>query len=328
MRRLLTLLCLLLAGLASAQTKAPAAKEPNAVRLTKYILGVADLDRSYIFYRSLGMDLAPGAELKKPASLADALLKLVTVPPGTRFRNMMLKIPGAAFDLEVTEFSNMELQPGQPHMQDPGASLFSLAVRDIDAAIAAAKNAGGEVVTTGGLPITVELGEVRARMAVVKDPDSYYIELQQVPNAPQEGSNILGARFGSVVEDIAKTVIFYHDNLGFAVGPAATPSAAVNSLLGVPNAQIRVGEIGIPGTKLAWRLIELKGVYRKPYQLRIPDPGAPAIGLEVHDLDDAVAAVKAAGGTSITEGGSVQLGNGKVGFVRDPSGILVELSQR
>jgi hypothetical protein len=40
-----------------------------------------------------------------------------------------------------------------------------------------------------------------------------------------------------------------------------------------------------------------------------------------------VAAVKAAGGASGTQGGSVRLGNGKVGFVRDPSGILVELAQ-
>ena len=57
------------------------------------------------------------------------------------------------------------------------------------------------------------------------------------------------------------------------------------------------------------------------------DPGAPAIGLQVRDIDAAIAAMKAAGGSSITQGGSVKLGSGKVGFVRDPNGLLVELAQ-
>jgi catechol 2,3-dioxygenase-like lactoylglutathione lyase family enzyme len=73
--------------------------------------------------------------------------------------------------------------------------------------------------------------------------------------------------------------------------------------------------------------MEFKGVDRKPYTPRIPDPGAPAIGLQVRDIDAAIAAVKAAGGTSVTQGGNVKLGNGKVGFVRDPNGLLVELAQ-
>jgi predicted enzyme related to lactoylglutathione lyase len=73
--------------------------------------------------------------------------------------------------------------------------------------------------------------------------------------------------------------------------------------------------------------MEFKGVDRKPYTPRIPDPGAPAIGLQVRDIDPAIAAVKAGGGSSITPGGYSKLGIGKVGFVRDPSGILVELAQ-
>jgi len=73
--------------------------------------------------------------------------------------------------------------------------------------------------------------------------------------------------------------------------------------------------------------MEFKGVDRKPYMPRIPDPGAPAIGLQVRDMDAAIAGVKAAGGSSVTQGGNVKLGNGKVGFLRDPNGLLVELAQ-
>ena len=46
----------------------------------------------------------------------------------------------------------------------------------------------------------------------------------------------------------------------------------------------------------------------------------------MRDIEAAIAAVKAAGGASITQGGSARLGNGKVGFVRDSSSILVELA--
>lgn len=42
----------------------------------------------------------------------------------------------------------------------------------------------------------------------------------------------------------------------------------------------------------------------------------------------AAAAFKAAGGSVITQGGSIQLPNGdRIAFMRDPSGILVEVAQ-
>src|ERR1035438_4230728 len=133
--------CLLFAALTAGQAAEPAA--PNAVRLTKYILGVADLDRTYAFYHALGLDLENATALNKPNPLPDMLLKLVDVPAGTKFRNMMLKIPSASFALEVTEFSNTDLRPAKPRVQDPGASLLTLAVGDVDAALSIVKKAGG-----------------------------------------------------------------------------------------------------------------------------------------------------------------------------------------
>lgn len=127
--------CLVFGTLAAAQT-------PNAIRLTKYVLGVADLGRTYAFYHALGLDLENAATLNKPSTLPEMLLKLVDVPAGTKFRNMMLKIPNAPFALEVTEFSNMELHPARPRVQDPGASLFVLAVGNLDAALATANRPG------------------------------------------------------------------------------------------------------------------------------------------------------------------------------------------
>jgi catechol 2,3-dioxygenase-like lactoylglutathione lyase family enzyme len=323
MRGSSAVVCLAVLTLASGQTSRPASG--NAVRLTKYILGVADLNRTYTFYHALGLDLENGKALTKPNPLPEMLLKLVGVPAGTKFRNMMLKIPNTPFDLEVTEFSNLEVHPARPRIQDPGSSLFLLAVGDLDAALATAKQAGAEVVTTGGAPVA---GSGRAaRMIVLKDPDGYYLELAQ-PVAMPRGApgKAIGAAFFSVVVDSQKTAAFYRDQFGFEITTTDWTSQ-FDAGLGTPGVHVRTAAAAIPGTNVSWGFFEFKGADRKPYRPRIPDPGASALGLQVRDIDAAVAAMKAAGGTELTEGGSVHLGNGKVGFVRDPNGFLVELAQ-
>ncbi len=324
MRPLFVSACLFLATLVQGQAVPPGT--PNAVKLTKYILGVADLDKSYAFYHGLGLDLQNNAAaLAKPNTLNDALRDLVDVPPGTKFRNMMLKIPNAPFPLEVTEFTNMDVHPAKPRIQDPGASLLVLDVDNLDAALATAKKAGGEVVTTGGSPVKRASGP--GRVVTVKDPDGYYVELAQTSATPSGSGKVIGAGFGSmVVQNSEKAAAFYRDHFGFTVKSNAWTSN-FDANLGTPGAQVHTAEVTIPGTTLSWRFVEFKGVDRKAHAPRIPDPGAPGLGLQVHDIDAAIAAVKAAGGSSVTQDGSVKLGNGKVGFVRDPNGILVELAQ-
>jgi catechol 2,3-dioxygenase-like lactoylglutathione lyase family enzyme len=324
MRPLFVSACLFFAALAPGQTAQPSA--PNAVKLTKYILGVADLDKSYAFYHALGLDLQNNAPAltAKPNTLSDALRGLVDVPPGTKFRNMMLKIPGAEFPIEVTEFTGMDVHPAKPRIQDPGASILTMAVDNLDAALAAAKKAGGVVVTPGGLP--VKGGGQAALVITVRDPDGYYIELMQPFVAASGSGKVIKATFGvMVVPDADKAASFYREMFGFTAQTSAWFSPY--SYLGPTGKQLRTADVSIPGSALSWGFYEFKGVDRKPYTPRIPDPGAPAIGLQVRDIDAAIAAVKAARGSSVTQGGNVKLGNGKVGFVRDPNGILVELAQ-
>lgn len=129
-----------------------------------------------------------------------------------------------------------------------------------------------------------------------------------------------------MVQNAEKAAAFYRDHLGFAAKTNA-PTSNFNANLGTAGAQVLTSEVTVPGTTLSWRFMEFQGLDRRPYTPRIPDPGAPAIGVQVRDIEAAIAAIKAAGGSSVTQGGSVKLGNGKVGFVRDPGGLLVELAQ-
>jgi predicted enzyme related to lactoylglutathione lyase len=313
-------------GASFGQSAAP----PNAIKLTKYILGVADLDKSVAFYQALGIELQ--GKVGQPQGLPEFLLKLVDVPQGTKFRNAMMKIPGADFALELTEFTGMELHPGRERIQDPGAALLILDVRSLDAAVTAAKRLGSEVVTTGGAPVASRFNGREGRAIQIKDPDGFYLELGQPPEplpptTASAGSNVIGAWFASTVEDSEKSAAIYRDNFGFDARMGTWTSTSMN-MAGIPDAQRRNADLTIPRTTLRWRLLEMQGINRKPYRLRIPDPGAPAIGLEVRDLDAAAAAFKAAGGSVITQGGSIQLPDGgKVAFLRDPSGLLVEVAQ-
>jgi catechol 2,3-dioxygenase-like lactoylglutathione lyase family enzyme len=178
MRSFLVSACLFFAALAPGQTVQPTGQTtaPNAVKLTKYILGVADLDKSYAFYHALGLDLQNNAPAltAKPNTLNDALRGLVDVPPGTKFRNVMLKIPNASFPLEVTEFTAMDVHATKPRIQDPGASLLVLDVDNLDAALAAAKKAGGAPITQGG---NVKLGN--GKVGFVRDASGILVELAQ-----------------------------------------------------------------------------------------------------------------------------------------------------
>ena len=181
------------------------------------------------------------------------------------------------------------------------------------------------MVTTGGSPVKRASGP--GRVVTLKDPDGYYVELAQTTAAASGTGTVIGAAFGSmVVQDSEKAAAFYRDKFGFAVKTTAW-TTNFDANLGTPGAQVQTAEVTIPGSTLPWRFMEFKGVDRKAQTPRIPDPGAPSLGLQVRDMDAAIAAVKAAGGSSVTIGGSVKLGSGKVGFVRDLNGLLVELAQ-
>ena len=129
-----------------------------------------------------------------------------------------------------------------------------------------------------------------------------------------------------MVADSEKAAAFYRDRLGFTVY-VTNWSSDFNALAGTPGAQTRRAIMTIPGTNQPWTFVETKGASRTAQAPRIPDPGASVVGLQVRDIDAAINAVKAAGGSSITQGGSIKLGSARVGFVRDPSGILVEFTQ-
>ena len=75
---------------------------------------------------------------------------------------------------------------------------------------------------------------------------------------------------------------------------------------------------------------EFQGIPRTRFHLRVPDPGALAMALQVRDLDGLLARMAGAG-VKVTskDGAVVQFGpNVRKIFIEDPNGVNIELFQR
>jgi predicted enzyme related to lactoylglutathione lyase len=193
--------------------------EPNAVRLSKYILTVSDLDKTYAFYHdALGIQLDGNVtELRKPQPGSPAN-QITGSPTDSSFRNANTRIPGADFTFEFIELTGQPRTARRPRLQDPGASILVFTVRDVDEALAAVKKAGAKVITPGGMPLP---NEKQGRSVLISDPDGFFVLLAQPVSLPATtappDSLVIGARWGTVVQDANKSANFYHDHFGFEV---------------------------------------------------------------------------------------------------------------
>ncbi|HEX5229392.1 MAG TPA: VOC family protein [Bryobacteraceae bacterium] len=302
------------------------------------IHSVADLDKTVAFYRDglslplVGNDGKPATALPSPQVLDEDLSKF-TDTHGAKFRNASFNIPGAAFMLELTEFTSTARKQAVPHMQDPGAATLVLNVRDVNKALAGVKSHGGSVMTVGGQPMRLG-GETSQNWSVfVRDPDGFMLELASTNPIPKTSapadSNIVGGRIGETIKNTEQTMTFYHDVLGFETKPAAADyqtNPTITSLIDAKGAHWRISRANVPGSDVSFELLEFKDVPRKEFALRVPDIGAPAVSVHVKDVESTMKAVAAGGGSIVTRGGEpVKLGPAKGVFVRDPNGLLIEL---
>jgi len=293
------------------------------------------LDKTVPFYRDvLGLPLNGTRDplAQQPQKLDEEMSKF-TATKGMSFRAAAFRIPNAAFGFELTEFTGGPRQPVRPNIQDIGAATLALQVRDIEKLMAKLKASGAAIVTVGGAPVNPNN---KFREVVVRDPDGFFVELQQPDPLPASAANttgdILGASVQFSIEDSAKTVAFLRDAIGFNARPtgALGTNPVVANLIGLHGAQWRITHGNIPGTTLDFGLIEYSGVARAKVVAGAEDPGSPAFTMVVHDLNTAVDQWTKAGGTVATTGGQAIMranGAGNV-FVRDVNGFMWELIQR
>ncbi len=309
------------------------------VRLQNLAHTAESLDKTVPFYRDvLGLPLNGTRDplAQHPQKLDEEMSKF-TATKGMSFRAAVFRIPNADFGFELTEFTGGPRSAVRPNLQDIGAATLALQVRDIAKVMSKVRAAGATIVTAGGGPINPS-GNANSqfREIILRDPDGFFVELQQPDPLPASAANtdgdILGASVQFSIEDSARTVAFLRDALGFQARPTSPlgTNPVVAKLIGLAGAQWRITHGKIPGTTLDFGLIEYSGVTRSRLMAGAEDPGSPAFTMVVRDINAAVDQWTKAGGTVASTGGKAIVrsnGGGSV-FVRDVNGFMWELIQR
>jgi catechol 2,3-dioxygenase-like lactoylglutathione lyase family enzyme len=300
--------------------------------LSHAIHAVDDLDTTLAFYRDVFGLRGNPQEFPNPA------VPLLTNAPGVTLRMSMLALPGR-MRFELTHFKGVERKPAQAKYTDPGAASIVFHVRDIDTAVANAKKANAPIVTTGGVPVEISTAAGKARSLILRDPDGFFVQLIQdaasadaSPAGAPEG-NIQRVSLAYTMESAESTAKFYTGMMGIELsGPSAfSKDPALLQLYGAPaGTEFRKLSGLMPGPPAAVEFTEFRGIPRSKFHLRVRDPGAPAMAIQVVNLVGMVAQMKAAGINLISANGQlVDFGNGIHNiFVEDPNGMNIELFER
>jgi len=255
---------------------------------------------------------------------------LLTNAPGVTLTMSMVGLPGGA-RFEFTHFKSVERRPGKASYTDPGAGSLVLYVRDIDAAVAAARVADATIVTTGGAPVEIDSAGGKARSIVLRDPDGFFVQLIEVPGAAD--GNVHRISLAYTMEDAAATRDFYTGLMGIELDGSAefVNDRALARLVGAPeDVEVRRLRATLPPANVAIEFLEFRGVPRTRFDPRVRDPGAPAVAIQVTNLAGMIAQMKAAGVNVLsTNGELVDFGNGVYTiFVEDPNGLNIEVFER
>jgi len=262
---------------------------------------------------------------------ANAAVPILTDSPGVTLRVAMLQIPGRGFNFELTQFSNVERHAAQPEVVDPGAPHMKFVVRDVDPVVAAITRLGAPIVTRSGAAVRVKTSLGVGDAILFRDPDGYLVEAIEAPPPADAGpGNVLGSIMGVTVKDLDQSLDFWHDLLGFEFDgdPAFASDGAMLDLMGVkPDVSYRMAEGVVPGSQARIELLEFRGSARKPFDLRVPDPGASGMAIRVATIDKLLPKLKKAGVRVISKDGALVEWSPTIRnvFVKDPNGLNLEL---
>jgi catechol 2,3-dioxygenase-like lactoylglutathione lyase family enzyme len=287
--------------------------------------------------------------------------RVLTNSPTASLRVAMMNLTGrtgpSALNFELTQFGDLDRQMNkQPEIQDSGAPMMKMLVRNIDEVVANAKKANATIVTRGGAPVTAATPIGNAKAIVMRDPDGYFVEAIQAtpaiiaatdaeplppargrgpaanaaPATPPPQSQVVGAIMGLTVRDMDETLKYWNGVLAMEM-PAAGKwenDQATLDLLGLPKgASYRLSSGVISGSPARIEFIEIKGVPRKTFDLRVTDAMACGMAIRIGHIRDVLAKIKANGGRVLSKDEALVEWSDTVRnvFVKDPNGLNLEL---
>jgi catechol 2,3-dioxygenase-like lactoylglutathione lyase family enzyme len=356
MRARLTLLLSSIAafGIAAA-AQAPTPNPTNktgVVGLMHAIHSTNDVEKTLAFYQSVFSlnGQVRGFDPKGP--------RILTNSPTASLRVAMTQLRGA-FNFELTQFGDLERQMNkQPDIQDPGAPMMKILVRNLDEVVANAKKVNAPIISKGAMAVTATTPIGSAKAIIMRDPDGYFVEAIQAtpadiakadalpppgagrgrqgqeaaaPATPPPPSQVVGAIIGLTVRDMDETLKYWNGVLGMEMSSATKweTDQATLDLMGLSKgAAYRISSGVFPGPRPARiEFIEVKGVPRKPFDLRVTDAMACGMAINIGHIRDVLTKIKASGGRVLSKDEALVEWSETVRnvFVKDPNGLNLEL---
>ena len=316
----------LLGALVTAQAPVPnPTNKTGVIGLMHAIHSTNDVDKTLAFYQAV---FGVGGQVRPFQSTGPQIL---TNSPVATLRVAMTQLKGG-FNFELTEFGNVERRLNkQPEIADPGAPMMKILVRDIYAIVAAAKKVNAPIVTKSGAPVIVPTSVGTTKAIVMRDPDGYFVEaIQGTPAADSPDGPVIGAIMGLTVGDMDESLKYWNGLLGLELeaDKRFSSDAPMLDLMGLPKgASYRTAGGLISGSKARLEFIEIKGMPRKPFDLRVTDANACGMAIRVGHIRELLAKIKAQGGRVLSRDGELVEWSDTIRnvFVKDPNGLNLEL---
>jgi catechol 2,3-dioxygenase-like lactoylglutathione lyase family enzyme len=154
---------------------------------------------------------------------------------------------------------------------------------------------------------------------------------------PTKGAVIGTGVFTTFVENMDRTLAFYHDVFGMEVPPLPAsgarpynrPNPGLFAFFDIPGAKERHQSAQVPGIRPGLEVMEIQDVDHRTIPLRIQDPGTATPVFVVRDVDTMLAQLKQKGIPIVTPGGKpVTFADGtRAVLVRDIDQRFIEIRQ-
>lgn len=159
-----------------ASVPGAAASAASGIVDLRVSIAVNDMDRTTRVYRDvLGFTVAG-----ETAFAAEPHTRALTGLSTAEVRRSRVQAPGSTLWIEFVEFRGVDRTPHRMRIQDRGAARLQLRARNLDAMVAAMKDAGLAIVSQGGAAVPIP---PNLKGALVADPNNFFL----TPFAPCDG---------------------------------------------------------------------------------------------------------------------------------------------
>lgn len=276
---------------------------PQSPRVVEQLPVVDDLSKSVRFYHNV-LGLQSPYDPRVMLQYWDVIPFLTEIYGGIdgQIRNVHFYVGSPDVHIEPVEFPKAKGKRLDMRLQDTGASLLMLNVRNLDTMLGYLKADNTKVVTEGGAPVTVTGPNGQSRAVVVESPNGFFVQLTQpiAPIAPQNIGPGGGVRpggatrpeqfvisndFALTVNDVERSAKFFREVFGVNVTVEASPrtDAKQRQLFGLKAGQYREAVVHWPAGTPQLYLRQFSDAGSKTFTPAVSDPNATLIRIRLRD---------------------------------------------